>query len=217
MIENEKLVTLVRPVLGQLGTQYAGPKAEAMLLAIGLQESNFVHRDQLSADGTPGAIGPATGFWQFEKNGGTAGVLNHAATATLARELCDSYQLKSLPTAPWEFFATEEGDELACAFARLLLWTDAKPLSEPTVEHWTVAFDYYLRNWRPGAWFNSAEGSPKRQELAARFRTNWLRAIAAVGGSGALQAERPVDLPPTTKSLILTKIEELRKLVEDAL
>ncbi len=37
---------------------------------------------------------------------------------------------------------------LACAFARLLLFTDPRPL--PALGNPQAAWDYYVRNWRPG-------------------------------------------------------------------
>ena len=45
-------------------------RATAMLLAIGLQESRFLHRRQFHN-------GPARGFWMFERGGGITGVLQH--------------------------------------------------------------------------------------------------------------------------------------------
>ena len=44
--------------------------------------------------------------------------------------------------------ALETNDVLAGVFARLLLWTDAKPL--PAIGDEQGAWAYYLRNWRPG-------------------------------------------------------------------
>lgn len=212
MIENEMLASLVRPELQRLEELFAIRRttaAEAMLLAIGLQESGFVHRDQVVPGKPYGQVGPATGFWQFELRGGTTGVLNHPATGAKARQLCDQYQLSSLPTAAWQFFAEEAGDELACDFARLLLLTDMVPLPMAVESTWEVAFNYYLRNWRPGAWFGSEPGSQRRVALAEKFRLNWLRAVAAVGGSAALQ-------PPTEatkvgwKQSVLAEIETLK-------
>jgi hypothetical protein len=59
------------------------PRAWAMLLAIGLQESKFLHRRQV-VDAKKHTFGPARGFWQFERGGGTAGVLQHTKTSDLA-------------------------------------------------------------------------------------------------------------------------------------
>ena len=37
---------------------------------------------------------------------------------------------------------------VAAGFARLLLWTDPRPL--PAIGDVKAAWQYYLRNWRPG-------------------------------------------------------------------
>ena len=44
--------------------------------------------------------------------------------------------------------ALASDDVLACAFARLLLFTDPRPL--PALGNPQAAWDYYVRNWRPG-------------------------------------------------------------------
>ncbi len=48
----------------------------------------------------------------------------------------------------WGLFATAKGDDLATAFARLLLWSDSAPL--PTIGDEEGAWEYYLRLWKPG-------------------------------------------------------------------
>ena len=109
-----------------------------MLLAIGLQESRFVHRRQIG--------GPARGFWQFEQGGGVRGVLAHPASAALARQVC---QVRGVPpTAPSVYSRLELDDVLAAAFARLLLWTD--PARLPRTGDADAAWALYLRTWRPG-------------------------------------------------------------------
>lgn len=112
-------------------------RADVMLLAIGLQESRFTHRRQIG--------GPARGFWQFER-GGVAGVLEHPASRKHAVSVCAARGVD--PTITNVHLALEHDDVLAAAFARLLLWTDAKPL--PALGDSATAWDYYLRNWRPG-------------------------------------------------------------------
>ena len=49
--------TAVGQALALLPSAMDTPQAHCMLLAIGLQESRFVHRRQIG--------GPACGFWQF--------------------------------------------------------------------------------------------------------------------------------------------------------
>lgn len=143
----------------------------AMMGAIGLQESKFQARDQLEMQNgilVPGRLGPATGFWQFEKNGGVKGVMTHPASRDIARELVNHVGVAFDAEAIWTFFASHEGDELAAVFARLLLLTDPQPLPAPELSNEDIAWNYYIRNWRPG--------KPHREFWSA----NWRDACAAV-------------------------------------
>lgn len=121
-----------------LPARMTSPQAEVMLLAIGLQESRFTHRRQIG--------GPARGFWQFEKGGGVAGVLRHPSSKDIAVRVCDARGVA--PVAEQVYQRLEHDDVLAAAFARLLLWTDPRPL--PAQGEVTAAWDLYLRTWRPG-------------------------------------------------------------------
>lgn len=114
------------------------PAAILLLLAIGLQESRFTHRRQVG--------GPARGFWQFEKGGGVRGVLRHPATLGHARVLCEARGVPATEAAVYA--ALEHDDVLAAGFARLLLWSD--PARLPAVGEVAVAWDLYMRTWRPG-------------------------------------------------------------------
>lgn len=109
-----------------------------MLLAIGLQESRFLHRKQIK--------GPARGFWQFERGGGVVGVLNHASTAHHANLICQARGVEPMSTDV--YMALEKDDVLAAAFARLLLWTDPYPI--PKIGDAESSYDCYVRIWRPG-------------------------------------------------------------------
>jgi len=129
------LVTVIRPTLSLLGPKYQGWEAERLLIAIAMQESRIKHRRQMG--------GPARGFWQFE-TGGLSGVLRHSASKDDAARLIDTLVYK--PEVGLLHAALEHNDILACGMARLLLWTDAKPLPLIEEEGWA----YYLRNWRPG-------------------------------------------------------------------
>lgn len=129
---------IIAPGLELLPSTMDTPKARLMLLAIGLQESRFEHRRQIG--------GPARGFWQFEKGGGVAGVLTHPQSKWIAHEVCRQRGVE--PAAAAVYPALEKDDLLACAFARLLLFTDPKPLPAPG--YCAAAWDYYLRSWRPG-------------------------------------------------------------------
>jgi hypothetical protein len=118
--------------------KFASLGATVMLLAIGLQESRFEHRKQIG--------GPAMGFWQFERGGGVKGVLTHESSARHAKAIC---ALRGVPaTLDGVYRTLADDDILAAGFARLLLWTDARPL--PAIGDADGAWAYYLRNWRPG-------------------------------------------------------------------
>ncbi len=120
-----------------LPAEMSSDEATAYLLAIGLQESGFTHRRQVS--------GPARGFWQFER-AGIAGILSHPTTRPhIERCLADlCYQ----PTVDACHAGVEHNDVLAAVFARLLLWT--LPDELPRDDESEMAWQQYLRAWRPG-------------------------------------------------------------------
>ncbi len=128
------------------------PEARAMLLAIGLQESRFQHRRQVG--------GPARGFWQFEAIG-VGGVLDHEASRDGARSV--SRALDYSPTSMAVYPALADNDILACAFARLLLWTLPGSLAVRTAPE--LGWSDYLNAWRPG--------KPHRETWAGHWSTAW--------------------------------------------
>jgi len=132
------LARVVGPGLALLPSTMDSERARVLLLAIGLQESRLEHRRQIG--------GPARGLWQFERAGGVQGVLRHEATAQLAAEVCRARGVA--PDVSVVYGQLEHDDLLACAFARLLLWTDPQPL--PALGYSAAAWQYYLRTWRPG-------------------------------------------------------------------
>lgn len=134
-------------LLASIGGPRRDARADALLLAIAGQESAWTHRAQRvkRRDGTWGT-GPARGLWQFERPGGVAGVLQHRASARLARELCLARDVTPDPSPVWERLAVD--DLIAAGFARLLLWTDPRWL--PEVGDQSGSWQAYLRNWRPG-------------------------------------------------------------------
>lgn len=133
------LRAVVGPGLALLPSRMDSDEARAELLTIGLQESRLTYRRQVR--------GPAVGLWQFELGGGVAGVLEHDASAALAAGVCEERGVR--PTAAAVYRALPIDDLLACAFARLLLYTDPRPL--PSLDAAPeLAWAYYLRNWRPG-------------------------------------------------------------------
>lgn len=139
------LHSAIEPALALLPLRMSSAEARVMLLATGLQESRFKYRAQKTQD--PYLKGPAKGFWQFERGGGVIGVMTHLQSRDFALEVCKARGVtfdSSLVHAALEF-----DDVLAAAFARLLLWTDRKPLPSLAAPH-EDAWQCYLRNWRPG-------------------------------------------------------------------
>lgn len=134
---SDALKSSVLPALSMLPKPMDSSAACVMLLSIGLQESGFKFRRQMGN-------GPALGFWQFEKGGGVRGVLTHDATWHHAMRLCAASGVKAAPAPVWN--AMERDDVLAAGFARLLLWSDPKPLPSTSDAAWAL----YLRTWRPG-------------------------------------------------------------------
>jgi hypothetical protein len=136
---------ILQPGLAELhaiGGPAPSDRATQMLLSIAQQESALAHRAQvLNGTRTPG---PARGWWQFERLGGVAGVMRHPASSGFARRLCEHCEVKFDSPHIWR--CLEGHDALAVGFARLLLWTDPRPLPSLQAAGW----DYYLRNWRPG-------------------------------------------------------------------
>jgi len=137
------------------------PEATALLYAIGLQESRFVHRIQRYG-------GPARGFWQFERDGGVLGVCTHRATAQQVKAVLDrlrfSYPQDVLERIEFVYGLIATNDVVAGALARLLLWSDPKalPLESDGPE---AAWLAYVRNWRPG--------KPHRETWDEYWRQGW--------------------------------------------
>lgn len=135
----------IEPAVQIIGIK-TSKEATVMLLAIGLQESRFVHRRQLVGS-PPQPTGPAKSFWQAEQGGGMVhGVRRHVATARMAAELCKARNVSPNDRAVWD--AIENDDVLAAGLARLLLWSD--PLKLPALGDADGAWNLYVRTWRPG-------------------------------------------------------------------
>lgn len=189
----------IRPVLSWLWTEHRipnGPAAEAMMVAIGLQESRFIHRDQVVPGKAPGQVGPATGFWQFEKNGGVAGVMQHARSAEIARIAADAAGVAWDRDAIWRWFTTPDGDTLAACFARLLLFTDPAALPAAVAGTEEAAWACYLRNWRPGR--------PHR----ATWGACWAQGVALAAG-GASPAPVPAPATPDLVAELTARVAAL--------
>lgn len=118
--------------------QYDSSEARLAVLVIGIHETKFQTRQQYGD-------GPAHGLWQFEPIG-VLGVLTHPATRLAAQAVCVLCDAPATVTGVYERLLTD--DVLACAIARLYLWTDPKAL--PAIGDEAGMKDLYLRVWRPG-------------------------------------------------------------------
>lgn len=133
----------------------ASDEADAMLLAIALQESSCAHRKQVN--------GPAKGFWQFEAGGGVRGVLTHPRSRSHAKAALVALCYKPTLTAKEIHAALEHNDVLACVWARLLLWT--LPQGLPQADDADTGWQLYLAAWRPG--------KPHPKTWAAHYARAW--------------------------------------------
>ena len=139
----------VNQAFALLPTKMDSRQARIVHAAIGYQESRYDHRRQIITVAREGKKvnvpeGPAMGFWQFESGGGVKGVMHHASTSALAKQVCAARNVAFEQDAIWK--ALQVDDVLAAAFARLLMWTDSSPL--PFSE--SGAWHMYIRTWRPG-------------------------------------------------------------------
>lgn len=168
MIERIKSVSqgAITPALALLPSSMDTPAARVLLLAIGLHESGLEHRDQLERNGKNTVLGPALSFWQFERAGGTLGVLQHKKSNIHAERVCKARGVNPDSRSVWERMATD--DVLGAAFARLLIWTD--PLALPVESDVEAAWRLYLRTWRPGAYERGSD--EVRKALREKFGRN---------------------------------------------
>ena len=168
----------VHAALSELPKAMTSPDAMAILYAITTQEDPEGARRQIIRKGNKLVPeGPAAGLWQFEQGGGCAGVLRHPASRPHALKLCAQNGIPATAAALWEALPTN--DILAAASARLLLWTDPAPLPKHrTAGAEEIAWQYYLRTWRPGAY---TRGTPAVQaQLRAKWAKAWEHAVYAV-------------------------------------
>ena len=140
MSTKDVLKDVIEPALLLLPERMRTDQAKVMLLAIGLQESRFVHRRQIG--------GPARGFWQFEDGrlSGLAGLFTLNSTKAHMKALCDARGVNFDRTSVYN--RLEFDDILAAAVARLLLWSS--PASLPTLGNAEAAWNLYIAVWRPG-------------------------------------------------------------------
>ena len=137
------------------------PAARAQMLAIGFQESGFIARQQGGTKRTPGD-GPAKSFWQFERNGGVAELLDTPSTSMVLKPICALLGYPRVSRADLHE-AMEHNDVLAAVMARLLLWKDPRVMPEQSeaAKGWAI----YLARWRPG--------EPHPSHWSANFNAAW--------------------------------------------
>lgn len=178
----DMLNKVVRPALKYLPDAMSSERALVMLVALPGQESNLAHRWQVIDLNRPEVRGPARGLYQFElgkkdTGAGVWGVFEHSSSRYWLSQVCAAMGVEFAPRSIW--LALETNDLLAVCVARLLLFTDPKPL--PPIPDPEAAFQYYLRNWRPGAWTNGTAAA--RAKLRAKWGGHYGRAYNAVRGS----------------------------------
>lgn len=136
--------------LVECGGPHVTAEGNQLTLTIPGQEANWSARVQAGG-------GPARGLFQFELGGGVRGVLTHPASRDVMQRVCARLGVPCTAQAVYEALATN--DTLAVAAARMLLFTDPKPL--PRVDQPDAGWAYYLRTWRPG--------KPRPETWAARW------------------------------------------------
>ncbi|WP_312143258.1 hypothetical protein [Stutzerimonas kunmingensis] len=156
------LDTDIREGLSLLPPQMGTRPARVILHAINLQENPTRLEQQVK--------GPARGDYQFEKGGGVVGVMTHGAVKAKTQDVCRERGVAFNADSIYQ--AVGRDPVLAAALARLLLWTDPKPL--PAAGDEQGAWALYLRVWRPGAYGRQPE------ELRVKFKRNYAAALKAV-------------------------------------
>lgn len=153
-----------------LPSKFDNPSARVQVLANGMQETRFETRRQIGG-------GPGRSYWQFEQAGGIRGVLTHPATKAYARAICSLRAVAPIESDVYAAFLSD--DQLACAFARLLLWADPSQL--PQLGDEQGAWSLYRRTWRPGA-FDRGDVA-QQAEVLARWHGSYSAALAAARGA----------------------------------
>ena len=152
------------PAAAQLFPAYLHtPEAQAMILAIALQESDFQSRQQLIGNHRnwwESVKGPARSYWQFELIG-IQGVLEHPATRSMAISLCRRFGYPIEPQVIHQ--AVTHNDLLAAGFARLALYR--LPQALPGRDNPDEGWRQYIEAWRPG--------KPKPERWASRYAEAW--------------------------------------------
>lgn len=149
----ERFHRIYMPAVRELLPEYIDRRvmsapAQAMILAIGMQETEFNHRAQvtnIAIKWWQDLTSPAAGFLQFERIG-IRGVLEHPSTAAQAKILLDWLGYPDDVNTIWR--AMRHNDLLCLAFGRLALWRHPAPL--PEQGEVDEAWQQYLDLWSPG-------------------------------------------------------------------
>jgi hypothetical protein len=124
-------------------------EARVLVTAIAGQESRWKDRRQIGiGEYYPQKVG-ARGYWQFESTWSGPVAINDVLMST-GRQIEAACKHLDIPCDEHSLYeACAWNDTLACVMARLLLWTH--PARVPAVGEKEAAWQYYLRQWRPGA------------------------------------------------------------------
>lgn len=141
------------------------PEGDVLVMTCAGQESRWTDRRQIGiGEYYPQKVG-ARGFWQFESTWGGPVAINDVMMKT-GRQLSAMCTYLNIPFDEHAIYeACAWNDTLACAMARLLLWADPAPL--PKIGDKEGAWNYYVRNWRPGAPHRGTWDGLYDQSLAA--------------------------------------------------
>lgn len=124
-------------------------EARVLVMATAGQESRWAARRQIGiGEYYPQKVG-ARGYWQFESTWGGPVAINDILMST-GRQIEAACKYLDIPADEHALYeACAWNDMLACVMARLLLWIHPAPL--PVLGDKEAAWQYYLRQWRPGA------------------------------------------------------------------
>lgn len=154
---------ILTPALQLLGARFDKFWARVELVAVALQESSLEDRIQQPN-------GPARSYWQFERGGGVHGVLTHPATSAPIKAIAWLFDYPADEHAL--HLAMTDNDLLAACFARLLLFTDPRPLPQNADDGWAQ----YVDCWGPGK--PRPHTWPANWALAEDCVTRWTEALA---------------------------------------
>lgn len=136
-----------------------------LVVAVAGQESRWKDRRQIGITSYyPQRVG-ARSYWQLESTWGGPVAINDVIVKT-PRQLASVCGALDIPVDEMALYeACAWNDTLACAMARLNLWQDPAPL--PAAGDKEGAWQYYVRNWKPGVPHRSSWDAVYDQSVAA--------------------------------------------------